>query len=610
MRCDCVHLRGRVTASTPNFGQWIPQVGETGRRGGNGTVFICSNAQGDRAAVKVLRSRPGNERYRRFQDEVRFLSSEAAKRPGVIRLLAAYVPNELARGENAWLAMPVGVEMDVALGSTRDARAVASAIADIAETLAALQEQGVFHRDLKPSNLLRVDDEWVLADFGLVAYPEKDDITGPEHGVGSRHYIAPEVEVGAPDPDLGRADVYSLAKTLWVLVSRQRYPYAGPHHVGEAVYNLSEQLADPTLRPLDLLVEAATNITPSARPTMPQLATELRAFAIVPAAAALTAAAPDERLQSVQRRLFDRTKIADAQRRLRQERAANAREELFVLRDRGLRMAYSAFLGAFGSSGGDSGRTSESMSVSTELFERWGFGRAEGRERFGLLAGIRDEAGRMAALSAFDIGPLGECRMSAALVVEVPFGGTAIVWHQTLELIPGTAHARDLVGQLADAMVENLGPTLERFETATERARAAARPGKGDTSPPRLVDFAVDNSPLTLGGSGGTLTLRARVADEGAGVADTHFNSSPSQVRFVSPSRSQSVDGIFQPGRNLADGDSFDGLYLEHVRLPPEFESGEWQLQQLLLVDQVGNPVRHDAGALRAMGFPSAFVIR
>src|SRR2546430_1185391 len=77
-------------------------------------------------------------------------------------------PDSLARGQRAWLAMPVATGLRAALGSPPSFERVVSAVAEIAETMAALHSEGISHRDLKPGNLLELDGVRVLGDFGLV----------------------------------------------------------------------------------------------------------------------------------------------------------------------------------------------------------------------------------------------------------------------------------------------------------------------------------------------------------------------------------------------------------------------------------------------------------
>src|SRR5205814_2073452 len=116
-----------------------------------------------------------------------------------------------------WYAMPLGIPLARHLAGVSVQRKV-EAVAQIAETIAALHTQGIAHRDIKPANLLVVADTPSIGDFGLVDYPDKADITGKRQEVGPRWTMAPEVRRAGATLDARPADVYSLAKTLWMLL--------------------------------------------------------------------------------------------------------------------------------------------------------------------------------------------------------------------------------------------------------------------------------------------------------------------------------------------------------------------------------------------------------
>jgi serine/threonine protein kinase len=122
--------------------------------------------------------------------------------------------------------------------------------AKLADALDYAHKHGVLHRDIKPANvLLTADGEPLLADFNL-GFCSKLDGAGPAAFFGgSLPYMAPEhLEAFNPahsrEPESldGRADVYSLAVTLWELWTGER-PFG------------AEVLADTWPATLDALVE-------------------------------------------------------------------------------------------------------------------------------------------------------------------------------------------------------------------------------------------------------------------------------------------------------------------------------------------------------------------
>jgi len=112
----------------------------------------------------------------------------------------------------------------------------------------------------------------------LVDYPEKEALTAPGNWIGPIHYLAPEL---LSDPDKaksGPSDVFSLAKTLWVLATRQNYPLPGFLTRQVPQFHIGSYVVDDRAYILDALVEKATRIDPKQRPTMKDFSDELSAW--------------------------------------------------------------------------------------------------------------------------------------------------------------------------------------------------------------------------------------------------------------------------------------------------------------------------------------------
>ena len=174
--------------------------------------------------------------------------------------------------------MPVATPIQRALGEDPEPRAVVSAVAEVAGTLEALAAEGVAHRDIKPDNLFMLNDQFVIGDFGLLTYPDKDPRT--EHGrrLGPTDYMAPEMRQDADNATPGPADVWALAKTLWVLLTSESLPLPGTHRAVEPAHSLQERITFTFAAELDRLLEEATQIAPPDRVSMSAMVRELRAW--------------------------------------------------------------------------------------------------------------------------------------------------------------------------------------------------------------------------------------------------------------------------------------------------------------------------------------------
>jgi serine/threonine protein kinase len=250
--------------------------------GGNAEVWEARNAGDNLVAVKVLWTRQAtSEPYQRFKREVAQLR-ELGDFPGVLPLLDANVPARPSKDQRAWLAMPVAEPITDALGESPSLDEVVAVVAGVANTLAHLAEQGISHRDIKPANLYRYEGSWVIGDFGLVKAVDDAPLTGEAGEVGPRHYLAPEMLNHAATADGKPADVFSLAKTLWVLATKQRFPLPGQHRIDVPETCVSSFTSHPNAIYLDRLLERATSFNPSQRPSMRQVADELASWNIEP----------------------------------------------------------------------------------------------------------------------------------------------------------------------------------------------------------------------------------------------------------------------------------------------------------------------------------------
>jgi serine/threonine protein kinase len=256
-------------------------------RGGNGEVWRAEHPDHGVIALKLLAAkRPDAEKFRRFRREVE-VHQEVSDHPGVLPLLAAFVPEE--RGQ-AWLATPVAIPFDKPAAAA-ELSVVVDRLATVAETLAWLHARGNAHRDIKPGNLLVHGSRAVIGDFGLVDDPRGEDITAEAGILGPRHYVAWEV-IEDPQADWRPADVYALAKTIWVVVTGQRYPQPGAHAPEVSLSQIGSYTPHPWAGKLDDIIAAATRLDVGLRISAAELAANLRR--LEEEAQPVDVAAPDE----------------------------------------------------------------------------------------------------------------------------------------------------------------------------------------------------------------------------------------------------------------------------------------------------------------------------
>jgi eukaryotic-like serine/threonine-protein kinase len=272
-------------ARTPLGGDDPAQVGSyrlTARlgAGGMGVVYLATAGNGSPVAVKVLRPElSGDTEFRtRFSREVAALTR--VKGVCTVRVIEADTTSARPFLVTEYVEGPSLSEYIESRGPI-DPRMLYGLATGLAEALTAIHAAGIVHRDLKPSNVLLTTGGPKVIDFGIAQVLEATAVTKAGFTVGSAGFMAPEQIMGRAAP---AADLFSWAVTIAYAASG-RSPF-GTGTTETILYRILHDKPDLTGVPGSLLpqVTAALAKDPQARPTAPELLSQLTRPAVQPSA--------------------------------------------------------------------------------------------------------------------------------------------------------------------------------------------------------------------------------------------------------------------------------------------------------------------------------------
>lgn len=270
-----------MTESIPELG--IPGIQDAVLIGSGGFARVYRAYQpglGRHVAVKVISTLHEDATARRFMREARAIGT-LSDEPGILTVhevgttTAGYPYLVMQLCEAGSLEDRLSQTGPLPQADTIDLTA------SIADAVAAAHAQGIIHRDLKPANILiGPKGQPLVADFGVAALR---NVTGgvTDAMAFSAGFAAPEVFDN--DGLFEAADVYALGATAYVLATGHR-PYLDEQpdmSPARFIAKVStEEFTDPReLGVSDALanvIERAMSRDPNARPSMTELATQLR----------------------------------------------------------------------------------------------------------------------------------------------------------------------------------------------------------------------------------------------------------------------------------------------------------------------------------------------
>ncbi len=133
-----------------------------------------------------------------------------------------------------------------------------------------------------------LNGEPVFSDFGLAHFPKKEKISKLAEKIGAVWTIAPEMKRISSTAQFKKADIYSFAKTLWILITNQKQGFEGQYIENSSISIgnfIDLKINDPlrsfgqwryeSLILLEDLLKESTDNNPEKRPTALQFLTRL-----------------------------------------------------------------------------------------------------------------------------------------------------------------------------------------------------------------------------------------------------------------------------------------------------------------------------------------------
>ncbi len=253
-------------------------------QGGNSTVIKVRNKETkDLYALKPLSSSAAKnnkdpEKRERFKNEIKIVVKNHYKIQGIIPIIDYYI-NDTEK--EYWYTMPIAKDIKSEIASHSDYSFIINGVIELANTLCELHKIDISHRDIKPANIYYHTDRFCLGDFGLANFIEADlDLTKSDKALGAMSTMAPEMRRNPKEADGKKADVYSLAKTLWIMLTNNDLGFDGVYDYSDPKISLRyvRKLSKLHLVELEELLNISTDNDPEKRPTMQDFKDKLKVW--------------------------------------------------------------------------------------------------------------------------------------------------------------------------------------------------------------------------------------------------------------------------------------------------------------------------------------------
>jgi len=258
-----------------NFGERYEVIDELGE-GGNATVYLVKKVStGDEYALKPFTRPKDKEKMERFKREISVVNAYKDSIAGILPIIDYMIDDNK---KEYWYVMPKAKEInEELLDRENDYMFIINGIIELSDTLSKLHEQGYSHRDIKPENIYYYNGRFYIGDFGLVSFMDSEESFTKSRALGAYSTMAPEMRRDPHRSDGKKADVYSLAKTLWILLTGKKKGFDGVYDYRDKVIGLRYESIVSKIHIVELeeLLRTATDNNPDNRPTMKEFRNSL-----------------------------------------------------------------------------------------------------------------------------------------------------------------------------------------------------------------------------------------------------------------------------------------------------------------------------------------------
>ena len=245
--------------------------------GGNATVHLGETPSHFKYAIKKLINKTP-EKKQRFINEISIIQEWAPKIEGIIPLYD-YCKDEY------WYTMPIATPVIKYITENNlTLHQIIDYYIELCQTISELHKNQVSHRDIKPDNIYFFNNRFYIGDFGLVDFPDNDNnLTRSDRGIGAIFTIAPEMKRDPLYADGKKGDVYSLAKTLWMLLSLNEKGFDGQYNYFDKTQSLSQVSHVSQYHTIEIeeLIRNSTSNNPEDRPSIDDFISQLEAWKTV-----------------------------------------------------------------------------------------------------------------------------------------------------------------------------------------------------------------------------------------------------------------------------------------------------------------------------------------